>query len=51
MTAYTIFCEDEAPTCQIAGDIPFVFTEGPSTLKYGGSAAGTMSVYRSLIAS
>ncbi|KAK1836958.1 hypothetical protein QBC39DRAFT_367146 [Podospora conica] len=39
MTAYTIFCADQAPQCRIVQDIPFVFTQGPSTLKYGGSAS------------
>lgn len=51
MTAYTIFCADEAPQCRIVQDIPFVFTQGPSTLKYGGSAssgAREMYVWRCL---
>lgn len=46
MTAYTIFCADEAPQCRIVQDIPFVFTQGPSTLKYGGSASsGAREMY------
>ncbi|KAK0637208.1 hypothetical protein B0T17DRAFT_466900, partial [Bombardia bombarda] len=43
VTTYTIFCEDQAPTCQIAGDLPFIFAEGPHTLSYGGSAAGVLT--------
>ncbi|KAK3390242.1 hypothetical protein B0H63DRAFT_109557 [Podospora didyma] len=42
-TIYTIFCAEQAPTCQIAGDIPFIFSEGPRTLSYGGSAAGIIT--------
>ncbi|KAK0714877.1 hypothetical protein B0H67DRAFT_453648, partial [Lasiosphaeris hirsuta] len=38
-TAYTIFCAEQAPSCEIAGDLPFIFTEGPETLKYTGAAA------------
>ena len=46
MTTYTIFCADEAPQCRIVQDIPFVFTQGPSTLKYGGSASsGAREMY------
>ncbi|KAK4185086.1 hypothetical protein QBC35DRAFT_504459 [Podospora australis] len=41
-TTYTVFCAD-SPDCQLAGDLPFVFTEGPSTLIYGGSAPGTLT--------
>ncbi|KAK1752117.1 hypothetical protein QBC47DRAFT_66369 [Echria macrotheca] len=39
-TAYTVFCAEAAPRCQIEGDIAFVFTEGPATLSYSGSASG-----------
>ncbi|KAK5660476.1 hypothetical protein OQA88_13024 [Cercophora sp. LCS_1] len=42
-TTYTVFCADVAPRCQIAGDLPFVFTEGPSTLKYTGAATGEIT--------
>ncbi|KAK0659758.1 hypothetical protein QBC41DRAFT_44621 [Cercophora samala] len=42
-TTYTVFCAEKAPSCQIAGDLPFVFTEGPETLKYGGIAPGTIT--------
>ncbi|CAP67250.1 uncharacterized protein PODANS_1_22610 [Podospora anserina S mat+] len=42
-TTYTVFCAEKAPSCQIAGDLPFVFTEGPGTLKYGGVAPGTLT--------
>ncbi|KAK0701814.1 hypothetical protein B0T26DRAFT_615762, partial [Lasiosphaeria miniovina] len=43
VTAYTIFCADQAPTCEVAGDIPFIISEGPTTLHYGGSAAGIIT--------
>ncbi|KAK3939786.1 hypothetical protein QBC46DRAFT_386971 [Diplogelasinospora grovesii] len=42
-TTYTVFCAEQAPTCEISGDLPFVFAEGPNTLNYGGSAAGTIT--------
>ncbi|KAK4235281.1 hypothetical protein C8A03DRAFT_17951 [Achaetomium macrosporum] len=42
-TAYTVFCADQAPSCQIAGELPFVFTEGPHTLVYTGSDPGTLT--------
>ncbi|KAL1837101.1 hypothetical protein VTJ49DRAFT_4281 [Mycothermus thermophilus] len=38
-TVYTVFCAD----CQIAADLPFVFTEGPSTLVYKGENPGTLT--------
>jgi hypothetical protein len=44
VTAYTVFCAAQAPTCQIAGEIPFVFTEGAHTLVYKGTDPGTLSV-------
>jgi hypothetical protein len=43
-TAYTVFCAEQAPSCQIAGELPFVFSEGPDTLVYTGSDPGTLSV-------
>lgn len=45
-TAYTVFCADQAPGCQIAGKLPFVFTEGPETLVYSGTSPGTLCVFR-----
>ncbi|KAK3906303.1 hypothetical protein C8A05DRAFT_11924, partial [Staphylotrichum tortipilum] len=42
-TAYTVFCAEKAPTCQIAGELPFVFTEGAHTLIYTGSDPGTLT--------
>ena len=42
MTAYTVFCADQAPNCQIAGELPFVFTEGAHTLVYKGTIPGTL---------
>ncbi|KAL2257381.1 hypothetical protein VTK26DRAFT_251 [Humicola hyalothermophila] len=42
-TAYTVFCADQAPGCHIAGELPFIFTEGPQTLTYTGSAPGTLT--------
>ncbi|KAK4160757.1 hypothetical protein QBC43DRAFT_347088 [Cladorrhinum sp. PSN259] len=42
VTAYTVFC-GEAPGCQIAGDLPFVFTQGPNTLIYSGAAPGILT--------
>ena len=42
MTAYTVFCADQAPSCQIAGELPFVFTEGAHTLVYKGSVPGIL---------
>ncbi|KAK3307516.1 uncharacterized protein B0T15DRAFT_181178 [Chaetomium strumarium] len=42
-TAYTVFCAEQAPSCQIAGELPFVFTEGPHTLVYTGSDPGTLT--------
>lgn len=44
MTTYTVFCAEQAPTCRIAGDLPFVFTEGSESLKYGGTASSVMFV-------
>lgn len=44
VTAYTVFCADQAPSCQIAGELPFVFTEGAHTLVYKGSEPGTLFV-------
>ncbi|KAK3687324.1 hypothetical protein B0T22DRAFT_478658 [Podospora appendiculata] len=43
VTTYTIFCAEQAPTCRIAGDLPFIIAEGPKTLRYGGTAAGTIT--------
>ncbi|KAK4157344.1 hypothetical protein C8A00DRAFT_29772 [Chaetomidium leptoderma] len=43
VTAYTVFCADQAPSCQIAGELPFVFTEGAHTLVYKGSNPGTLT--------
>ncbi|KAG7287079.1 hypothetical protein NEMBOFW57_006582 [Staphylotrichum longicolle] len=43
VTAYTVFCADQAPSCQIAGELPFVFTEGAHTLVYKGSEPGTLT--------
>ncbi|SPQ25232.1 7a14c49c-b90d-442b-97a8-75d98e959c6e [Thermothielavioides terrestris] len=43
VTAYTVFCADQAPSCQIAGALPFVFTEGAHTLVYTGSDPGTLT--------
>ncbi|KAK3294024.1 uncharacterized protein B0H64DRAFT_399368 [Chaetomium fimeti] len=43
VTAYTVFCAAKAPTCQIAGEIPFVFTEGAHTLVYKGTDPGTLT--------
>ncbi|GAB1316656.1 hypothetical protein MFIFM68171_06866 [Madurella fahalii] len=43
VTAYTIFCAEQAPSCQIAADLPFVFTEGAHTLVYSGSAPETLT--------
>ncbi|KAK3319312.1 hypothetical protein B0H66DRAFT_266164 [Apodospora peruviana] len=42
-TTFTVFCAEQAPTCQIAGDLPFVFAAGQKTLSYGGSAAGEIT--------
>ncbi|KAM7199889.1 hypothetical protein V8F20_005538 [Naviculisporaceae sp. PSN 640] len=42
-TTYTVFCADQAPTCQIAGDLPFIFAAGQKTLSYGGAAAGEIT--------
>lgn len=42
VTAYTIFCADQAPGCQIEADLPFVFTEGAHTLVYTGAAPPTL---------
>lgn len=44
VTAYTVFCADQAGRCRIAGDIPFVFTEGVDTLIYKGADPGTVCV-------
>ena len=44
VTAYTVFCADQSPTCHIAGELPFVFTEGAHTLVYKGTDPGTLSV-------
>ncbi|KAL2266981.1 hypothetical protein VTJ83DRAFT_4258 [Remersonia thermophila] len=38
-TVYTVFCAE----CQIDGDLPFVFTEGPHTLVYKGENPGTLT--------
>ncbi|KXX82099.1 hypothetical protein MMYC01_201529 [Madurella mycetomatis] len=43
VTAYTIFCAEQAPSCQIAADLPFVFTEGAHTLVYTGSVPETLT--------
>ncbi|KAK4226795.1 hypothetical protein QBC38DRAFT_479676 [Podospora fimiseda] len=43
VTAYTVFCGEQSPGCQIAGDLPFVFTQGPATLIYSGAAPGTLT--------
>jgi len=43
MTTYTVFCAEQAPTCRIAGDLPFVFTEGSESLKYGGTASSVIT--------
>ncbi|KAM7203476.1 hypothetical protein V8F33_002096, partial [Rhypophila sp. PSN 637] len=42
-TTYTVFCAEQAPTCQIAGDLPFIFAAGQKTLSYGGAAAGEIT--------
>ncbi|KAK4462257.1 hypothetical protein QBC42DRAFT_268237 [Cladorrhinum samala] len=42
-TAYTVFCGEQSEGCQIAGDLPFVFTQGPDTLIYSGAAPGTLT--------
>jgi hypothetical protein len=44
VTAYTVFCADQSPGCHIAGELPFVFTEGAHTLVYKGTDPGTLSV-------
>ncbi|KAK1774698.1 hypothetical protein QBC45DRAFT_424153 [Copromyces sp. CBS 386.78] len=41
MTAYTIFCAEGQPDCAMSADAPFVFTEGPKSLKYTGIAEPT----------
>ncbi|KAK3947231.1 hypothetical protein QBC32DRAFT_319068 [Pseudoneurospora amorphoporcata] len=41
MTAYTIFCAEGQPDCAMSADAPFVFTEGPRSLKYTGIAEPT----------
>ena len=42
-TLYTIFCADQtAHNCQIDGDLPFTFAEGPKTLHFSGADPGTM---------
>ena len=42
-TLYTIFCADQtANNCQIDGDLPFTFAEGPKTLHFSGADPGTM---------
>lgn len=41
-TAFTVFCA-QAPACQIAGDLPFVFTQGAETLMFTGIAAGQIT--------
>ncbi|KAL2176808.1 uncharacterized protein P884DRAFT_244544 [Thermothelomyces heterothallicus CBS 202.75] len=43
VTAYTVFCADQSPNCHLAGEIPFVFTEGAHTLVYKGTDAGTLT--------
>ncbi|KAL2158889.1 hypothetical protein VTH06DRAFT_2919 [Thermothelomyces fergusii] len=43
VTAYTVFCADESPSCHLAGEIPFIFTEGAHTLVYRGTDAGTLT--------
>lgn len=44
VTAYTVFCAEQAPSCQIAADIPFIFTEGAHTLVYRGTDPGVLFV-------
>ncbi|KAK3398728.1 hypothetical protein B0T20DRAFT_411865 [Sordaria brevicollis] len=43
MTVYTIFCAQGQPNCALSADAPFVFTEGPSSLKYTGVLESTFS--------
>ncbi|KAL2129511.1 hypothetical protein VTI74DRAFT_7661 [Chaetomium olivicolor] len=43
VTAYTVFCAEQAPNCHIAAELPFVFTEGAQTLMYRGSDPGTLT--------
>lgn len=43
-TLYTIFCADQtANNCQIDGDLPFTFAEGPKTLHFSGADPGTIT--------
>ncbi|KAH8884743.1 hypothetical protein GQ53DRAFT_751674 [Thozetella sp. PMI_491] len=43
-TVFTIFCAQQTPlSCELAGDLPFQFAEGPGTLDFGGSAAGKIT--------
>ncbi|KAL2139064.1 hypothetical protein VTI28DRAFT_5849 [Corynascus sepedonium] len=43
VTAYTVFCADQSPSCHIAQEIPFVFTEGARTLVYRGTDTETLT--------
>ncbi|KAK4143360.1 uncharacterized protein C8A04DRAFT_12422 [Dichotomopilus funicola] len=43
VTTYTVFCAEQAPSCRIAGDIPFIFTEGAHTLVYRGTDPGVLT--------
>jgi ABC-type sugar transport system substrate-binding protein len=41
-TEYTIFCPKQTPQrCNLAGDTPFTFTEGPETLIFHGTLTST----------
>ena len=43
ITRYTVFCQHQTPLdCQLAGDLPFEFAEGPGTLNFGGTIANKM---------
>jgi hypothetical protein len=35
-----VFCAESS--CQLDGDLPFVFTEGPNTLVYRGTEPGIL---------
>ncbi|KAL2148481.1 hypothetical protein VTH82DRAFT_2035 [Thermothelomyces myriococcoides] len=43
VTAYTVFCVDQSPNCHLAGELPFIFTEGAHTLVYTGADAETLT--------
>lgn len=43
MTVYTIFCAQGQPNCALSADAPFVFTEGPESLKYTGVLESTFT--------